>query len=95
MLVTNREKNNIHDSNAIFLTHNKKKIGYIPRDLAALVANVIDQGMNVYVRIICINDSSLYSGLTISISMPSQEKGRQASKPKNIQRFKDIYKPYH
>lgn len=95
ILVTNREKNNIHDSNAIFLTHNKKKIGYIPRDLAALVANVIDQGMNVYVRIICINDSSLYSGLTISISMPSQEKGRQASKPKNIQRFKDIYKPYH
>ncbi len=97
ILVANREKDNIHDSNAIFLTHNKKKVGYIPKDLAALVADVIDRGMNITVRIICIDDSD---GLTISISMPSQEKGdriirRQVSEPGSMQRFKDRYKPYH
>lgn len=100
ILTANREKDNTHDSNAIFLTHNKNKVGYILKDLAASVANVMDQGMNVSVRIIGINDSSLYDGLRISISMPFQEKGGhiirgKASEPSSIQRFKDKYKPYH
>ena len=95
ILVANREKDNDYDANAIFLTHNNKKIGYISRDLAASTADAIDRGMNITIRIIDINDSSLFDGLTISISLPSQEKRRQVAEPKSRQRFRDRYKPFH
>jgi len=64
-----REPNNPHDPNAIRVAAVGKFMGYIPKDIARIVAPQMDEGSNLVARFVCRNQSPYYStvGLTVEI----------------------------
>ena len=64
-----REPQNAHDPNAIRVESNGKYLGYIPKDVAAKLAPLMDSGTKVRAEFVQRNESPFHAvvGLTLRI----------------------------
>lgn len=62
-----RESKNLHDSNAICLYWNGKKIGYIPKVANIMPAKHMDAKGNISVKVISVDCSDKWKGVKIKI----------------------------
>jgi hypothetical protein len=70
-----REPENIHDENAIYVTANYFRIGYIPRDLAQDVAPLLDAGIDLLAKFVRKNVSSKAENATVGVTIEIYRRG--------------------
>lgn len=70
-----REPENKYDKNAILVTANGFRIGYIPKDLAQGLAPYLDMGANIRARFVRKNVSSKVENPMVGVTIEIYRKG--------------------
>jgi len=66
----NREPENEHDSNAIWIGFGKFKLGYLPRHIAKEISLLVQTGRNLVALFVSVNRSPFHEqvGMTVKIT---------------------------
>ena len=73
-----RQPENTKDPNAVLILHQGEEIGYVPRELAAMISARLKEGAEVTAKLEEIFDYNGIFAVRICIGM---EKGQEAAKP--------------